>query len=46
MYVNLKKSFDSVQREALWNILPSRKILARIINLLSGLYSEIKIAAS
>ena len=38
-YVNLKKAFDSVHREALWDLLRLRGIPARIIGFLSGLYS-------
>ena len=38
-YVDLKKAFNSVHREALWDLLRLCKILAGIIELLSGLYS-------
>ena len=38
-YVNLKKAFDSVHRETLWVLLRLRVIPARIIGLLTGLYS-------
>ena len=38
-YVNLKKAFNSVHREALWDLLRLRGILAGIIGILSGLYS-------
>ena len=38
-YVDLKKAFDSVHREALWDLLRLRGIPARIIDLLTGLYS-------
>lgn len=38
-YVDLKKAFDSVHREALWDLLRLRGIPARIIGLLTGLYS-------
>ena len=38
-YVDLKKAFDSVYREALWDLLRLRGIPARIIGLLTGLYS-------
>ena len=39
-YVDLKKAFDSVHRETLWSLLLLRGIPARIIGLLTGLYSE------
>ena len=39
VYVNLKKAFDSVHHEALWDLLCLRRIPAGIIGLLSGLYS-------
>ena len=35
----LKKAFDSVHRETLWDLLHLRVIPARIIGLLTGLYS-------
>ena len=38
-YVDLKKAFDSVHRETLWDLLRLRGIPARIISLLTGLYS-------
>ena len=38
-YVDLKKAFDSVHRESLWDLLRIRGIPAGIINLLTGLYS-------
>ena len=38
-YVDLKKAFDSVHREALWDLLRLRGIPAGIIGLLSGLYT-------
>ena len=38
-YVDLKKTFVSVHREALWDLLRFRGIPAGIIGLLSGLYS-------
>ena len=38
--VDLKKAFDSVHREKLWDLLRLRGILARVIGLLTGLYSE------
>ena len=38
-YVDLKKAFDSVHRETLWDLLRLRGISARIIDLLTGLYS-------
>ena len=38
-YVDLRKAFDSVHRETLWDILRVRGIPARIIDLLTGLYS-------
>ena len=37
-YVNLK-GFDSVHRETLWDLLHLRGIPARIIGLLTGLFS-------
>ena len=37
-YVDLKKAFDSVHRETLWDLLRLRGISAGIIGLLSGLY--------
>ena len=37
-YVDLKKAFDSVHREAIWDLLRVRGISAGIIGLLSGLY--------
>ena len=39
-YVDLKKAFDSVHRETLWEHLGLRGIPAGIIGLLSGLYSD------
>ena len=39
-YVDLKKEFDSVHRETLWDLLRLRGIPARIIGLLTGLYYE------
>ena len=38
-YVDLKKAFDSVHQETLWDLLHLRGIPARIIVLLTGLYS-------
>ncbi len=38
-YVDLKKALDSVHREKLWDILRVRGIPARIIDLMTGLYS-------
>ncbi|KAG0714105.1 LINE-1 retrotransposable element ORF2 protein [Chionoecetes opilio] len=38
-YVDLKKAFDSVHRESLWDLLRLRGILARTIGLITGLYS-------
>ena len=38
-YIDLKKVFDSVHREALWDLLRHRGSPARIIGLLTGLYS-------
>ena len=38
-YVDLKKAFDSVHRGTLWDILRVRGIPARIIDLMTGLYS-------
>ena len=38
-YVDLKKAFDSVHRGTLWDILRVRGIPARIIGLMTGLYS-------
>ena len=38
-YVDLKKAFDSVHRETLWDLLRVRGIPARIIDLMTGLYS-------
>ena len=43
-YVDLKKVFDSVHREALWDLLCLHGIPAGIIGLLSGLYSGTEIA--
>ena len=39
VYVDLKKAFDSVHRESLWELLRLRGIPTGIINLVSGLYS-------
>ena len=39
-YVDLKKAFDSVHRETLWELLRLRGIPAGIIGLMSGLYSD------
>ena len=39
-YVDLKKAFDSVHRGTLWDILRIRGIPARIIDLMTGLYSR------
>ena len=38
-YVDLKKAFDSVHRESLWELLRLRGMPAGIIGLISGLYS-------
>ena len=38
-YVDLKKVFDSVYREALWNLLHLRGIPTGVIRLVTGLYS-------
>ncbi|KAG0718661.1 Transposon TX1 uncharacterized protein [Chionoecetes opilio] len=38
-YVDLKKAFDSVHRESLWDLLRLRRISARTIGLITGLYS-------
>ena len=38
-YVDLKKGFNSVHRETLWDHLRLRGIPTRIIGLLTGLYS-------
>ena len=38
-YVDLKKAFDSVHRESLWNVLRLRGVPAGIIGLITGLYS-------
>ena len=38
-YVDLKKAFDSVHRETLWDLLRLRGIPTRIIGLLTGMYS-------
>ena len=38
-YVDLKKAFDSVHREALWDLLRFRGIPAAILDLLVGLYA-------
>lgn len=38
-YVDLKKAFDPLGREALWNILRVRGIPARTIELMNALYS-------
>ena len=38
-YGNLKKVFDSAHRETLWDLLRPCGIPARIIGILSGLYS-------
>merc|ERR1712035_203667 len=39
VYVDLKKAFDTVHRETLWDILRLRGIPARIIDLMTGLHS-------
>ena len=38
-YIDLKKEFDSVHQKTLWDLLRLRGIPARIIDLLTGLYS-------
>ena len=38
-FVDLKKAFDSVHRESLWDLLRLRGIPAAILDLLTGLYS-------
>ncbi len=38
-YVDLKKAFDSLHRETLWDNLRLHGIPARILGLLTGLYS-------
>ena len=43
-YVDLKKAFDSVHCQALWDLLRLHGIPAWIIGLLSGLYSRTEIA--
>ena len=40
-YVDLKKAFDSVHQETLWDLLRLRGIPARIIGILTGLYSRL-----
>ena len=44
-YIGFKKAFDSVHRETLWELLRLRGIPARIIGLLTGLYSDTDDAA-
>ena len=39
VYVDLKQAFDSLHRETLWNLLRLRRTPARIIGLLTGLFS-------
>ena len=39
-YVDLKKAFDSVNRERLWHLLRLRGIPGRIVGLFTGMYSE------
>ena len=43
-YVDLKKVFELVHRETLWDLLRLHGIPARIIGLLTGLYSGTVIA--
>ncbi|XP_076038911.1 uncharacterized protein LOC143024065 [Oratosquilla oratoria] len=38
-YVDLKKAFDLVYRRVFWDLLRIREIPARVIDLISGLYS-------
>ena len=38
-YVDLRKAFDSVNRDVLWRILALRGIPPKLVNLISGLYS-------
>ena len=37
-YVDLRKAFDSVNRDALWGILGLRRIPAKLVQLISALY--------
>lgn len=39
-YVDLKKAFDSVHRKSLWEVLRVRGVPAKIIDLISALYSD------
>ena len=43
-YVDLKKAFDSVHRESLWELLRLRGIPAKLISLISALYSDTRSA--
>ena len=38
-YVDLRKAFDSVNRDVLWKILALRGIPLKLVNLIFGLYS-------
>ena len=38
-YVDLCKTFDSENRDAIWRILGLRRVPAKLINLMSALYS-------
>ena len=38
-YMNLRKAFDSVNRDVLWRILALRGVAAKLVNMISGLYS-------
>ena len=38
-YVDLRKTFDSVNRDVLWSVLALREIPLKLVNLISGLYS-------
>ena len=39
-YIDLRKAFDSVNRDALWRLLSQRGIPPKLISLLSALYSD------
>ena len=44
-YVDLRKAFDSVNRDVLWRILALRGIPPKLVNLISSLYSGTESAA-
>ena len=38
-YVDLRKAFDSVHREALWRVLELREVRSKLVDLIAAVYS-------